>query len=394
MHFGGTPIALPFFSMTTNTDLWHKTALNIELLDTIAESDLTAVSTMQTLRKKWDVDEITIAASIVDARRRAQQKLVNADALIADSIGVQQATSTAIAIHKAKRFLCDGPVFDLCCGIGSDLRELPKHTIGIDNDALRCSMAEHNTGKNVRCCDVLSFDISKESFVHIDPARRSCTQRLHGLDAMQPSIEELLQIVKKCAGGCIKVSPATNLEDLENFPVPFELEYIEEGGRVVQCVIWFGELASNAEQLTATSMSINKTISAYPDYPSFIKVVEGYLFVPNPALERSGLHYNIANEIGAKELAPHLGIFCSTESIDSDWFQQFEILETTSLRLEKVKKVLQNNSCTQVEVKTRGKTVDPNEWQNELSSDSTGTLLTVFALRLGKKRIAILTRRL
>ena len=93
------------------------------------------------------------------------------------------------------------------------------------------------------------------------------------------------------------------------------------------------------------------------------------------------------------KLAPHLGLLCSEHNPDSTWFQSFEILETTPLRPEKVAKALAKLECTQVEVKTRSKTVDPNEWQKKLTTDSHGPLLTVFALRLGKKRVAVITRR-
>ena len=86
-------------------------------------------------------------------------------------------------------------------------------------------------------------------------------------------------------------------------------------------------------------------------------------------------------------------MLCSTTNPKSPWFTSFEVLETTSLRLEKVADVLEALGCTQVEVKTRAKTVDPNQWQNELSTKSDGPLLTIFALRLGKKRVAVITRR-
>ena len=384
---------LLFFYMTNNTDIWLHVHANTKLLAAVANADVSEVTQMQSLRKQWSVDEIAVASALLEARTRAQKKLINADILLADSVGVQQATSSAIALHKAKRFNTNTQVFDFCCGIGADLQELPSNTIGVDVDPLRCFMAAHNTSKEVRCNDILHMTIPSNALIHIDPARRSGAQRLHGLDAMQPSIDELRDIITSCAGGCIKVSPSVNAEDVEDFPVPYELEYIEENGRVLQCALWFGSLALHAGNATATSISMGISISGVPDFPSFSKSIEGLILVPNPALERSGLHCNLAEELGAKELSPNLGLFCSEYTIDSAWFKQFEILASTSLRIEKVQKVLREYNCTQVEVKTRGKTIDPNEWQNKLSSNSSGDLLTIFALRLGKKRVAIITRR-
>jgi|TARA_B100000959_G_scaffold247498_1_gene273815 hypothetical protein len=378
----------------TNSDLWLKANANTPLLDAVHECNLEDVASMSALRKLWSVDEITIAASLLDARKRAIGKLDNANSIVSDSIGVQQATSTQIAKHKAKRFSTNEPVFDLCCGIGADLQELPAQTVGVDNNQLRCTMANFNTGKETICKDVLLMDIPSNALIHIDPSRRNETKRLHSLDSMQPSIESILAITSKVHGGCIKVSPSVNLEDLESFSVPLELEYIEERGRVVQCAIWFGSLAQNAEAVTATSMTLGKSVSGVPDFSTFTKNFAGWIMEPNPALERSGLHCNVAQELGALELAPNLGLFCIKEQRNSEWFQQFEILDTTPLRIEKVKDALAKFKCTQVEVKTRGKTINPNQWQNTLSSKSFGELLTVFALRLGKKRVAIITRRL
>ena len=123
--------------MTNTIELWKSVIQNHPLLELVASSQLEDVATMATLRKHWSVDEITIAASLIDARKRAIGKLTECETIVADSVGVQQATSTRIAQHKSKRFTNDRPVFDLCCGIGSDLQALPLHAIGIDNKNVR-----------------------------------------------------------------------------------------------------------------------------------------------------------------------------------------------------------------------------------------------------------------
>ena len=393
MLFNGIPRTMPLFIMLTKNELWLRANENVELLEAVHHSNLKDVTAMATLRKQWSVEEISVAAELVAARERAKTKLENADIILTDSVGVQQATSTQIAQHKALRFQTDGPVYDLCCGIGSDLLALPNQTIGVDHDELRCLMASQNSGKETKCEDVLQLNIPSNSLIHIDPSRRSSEKRLHSLDAMQPSIEEISTLALKCAGGCIKVSPAMNAEDLVDFPLPFELEYIEENGRVVQGVIWFGELALNVEQVTATSMTTHQSVTGVPESPPLDNNIRGWILEPNPALERAHLHGNIGKEFGGFEPSPQLGLLCSTNNPESPWFTSFEVLETTSLRLEKVKKAISTLGCTQVEVKTRGKTVDPNQWQNDLSTKSSGPLLTLFALRLGKKRIAVITRR-
>lgn len=393
MHFIGKRYTLPLFFMLTKSDQWLNANTNVALLEAVRTSDLQDVAAMTTLRKCWSMEEISIAGELIQARERAIGKLENATHLLADQVGVQQATSTQIAEHKAKRFIGSAPILDLCCGIGSDLRALPTQTIGVDVESLRCTMASFNSGKEAICENVLSTVIQRETLVHIDPSRRSSTQRLHTLEGMEPNLEELSGIVTSCAGGCIKVSPAVNTEDLESFAPKYELEYIEENGRVVQGVIWFGVLARDTSQVTATSMTLGFSVTGTLDYPSFNSNPQGWILEPNPALERARLHGAVGNQFGATELAPNLGLLCANTNPSSPWFTPFEIIATTPLRIEKVAKQLREEGCTQVEVKTRGKTIDPNEWQNKLSSNSSGPLLTIFALRIGKKRVAVITRR-
>jgi len=90
--------------MTNNTDIWLHVHANTKLLAAVSNADVSEVAQMQSLRKQWSVDEIAVASALLEARTRAQKKLLNADILLADSVGVQQATSSAIALHKAKRF--------------------------------------------------------------------------------------------------------------------------------------------------------------------------------------------------------------------------------------------------------------------------------------------------
>ena len=66
-----------------------------------------------------------------------------------------------------------------------------------------------------------------------------------------------------------------------------------------------------------------------------------------------------------------------------------------SQRLEKVDRALKQHSGGEVEVKTRGGVVDPDVWQKKLQrpASATNERLTVFAIRLGKKRVALISRR-
>jgi len=245
----------------------------------------------------------------------------------------------------------------------------------------------------VHCDDATSYALPKQCVVHIDPARRNSAGRVYTLEKMTPSFSDVIAIAKNTTGGCIKLSPAVNPEDVVAITQPFEIEYIEEKNRLVQAVLWYGSLATNSGGLTATSMKLDLSISGEVCAPRFSTQIHSWVLEPNVALERAGLHGTLGNSFGASELSPGIGLLSSQEKPDSPWFTCFEVLATTSLRIEKVAALLKEHACTQVEVKTRGKTIDPNVWQKKLNKKASGPLLTLFALRLGKKRIALLTRR-
>ncbi len=379
--------------MLPKIDCWKKVLHDSPLLQKVAGVSLDDVAVMSRLRKKWSIDEITVAGELVKARKKAVGKLSFASTLASDNEGVQQATSSAIANHKAKRFFGHENIVDLCCGIGADLHALPDHAIGVDCNALRCWMAEENTQNTVHCDDATTYSLPKQSVMHIDPARRNSAGRIFTLEEMVPSFTDVVAIAKNTTGGCIKLSPAVNPEDVTELTQPFEIEYIEEKNRLVQAALWYGTLTENTGKMTATSIKLNLSVTGKPCPPSFSTKVSKWILEPNVALERAGLHGTVGNTFGASELSPGIGLLSSSEKPDSPWFTCFEVLATTSLRIEKVASLLREHECTQVEVKTRGKTIDPNAWQKKLNKKTSGPLLTLFALRLGKKRIALLTRR-
>ncbi len=377
----------------TNCDLWLKVNSDVKLLEEVSRSNLKDVASMAMLRKHWSVEEITIANELTEARLRAIGKLDNAGTVVSDVIGVQQATSSAIAQHKAKRFAEQDNAFDLCCGIGADLRALPNTTIGIDLDPIRSWMARENTGKTVICDDVTQYVMPNDCVIHIDPARRNAAGRVFNLDAMTPPFSEVSRIVSNTSGGCIKLSPAINPEDVKSTNHLIEIEYIEANNRLVQAAVWFGSLILNANSTIATSMTLNTSFSGKVEPPTFSSELKQWILEPNVSLERAGLHGTLGNTFGATELATGIGLLTMETNPCNEWFTAFKVIATAPLRIEKVSDILHELSCTQVEVKTRDKTINPNYWQKKLNKEARGSLLTIFALRLGKKRIAIITKR-
>ena len=383
------------FSIEEQIKVWEDVTAQPELLHKVANMNFAEVSEISKLRETWSAEEVGVAIELARARKSAIGRLDNAKSIVSDVKGVQQSSSSAVAKWKAKRFEKCEQIFDACCGVGGDLLYLPEQAIGVDIDPLRCWMANQNTGKKVICEDARTCSELKTASILLDPTRRDINGRRLDIDHMQPTISEVQAICANAAGGCVKLSPAINLEDVAGIGDKREVEYIEDRGRVTQGIVWFNSLSTPEIEVTATSITSGETISGVVKAPRVSGEISSWLFEPNPALERAKLHGNLADAFGLWEPAFGLGLLCGNENIQSTWLTSFEVLETTSLRLEKVALALRNQHAGEVEVKTRGGVVDPNQWQNKLqkpASDS-NERLTIFALRVGKKRMALITRR-
>ncbi|MEE2890046.1 MAG: class I SAM-dependent methyltransferase, partial [Planctomycetota bacterium] len=142
--------------------------------------------------------------SLLEARRRASGRLEDHDHLWLTVDSTQQATRTSVARHKAQRFrsvLGDGPVIDLCCGIGSDAMALAEGgaVILVDHDPVRLELARANLERTnsppwALCADACALPLPALP-LHIDPDRRKGTQRRHRYDQMDPApgvLEDLM----------------------------------------------------------------------------------------------------------------------------------------------------------------------------------------------------------
>ena len=78
-------------------------------------------------------------------RARARAKHPRGDELWWTGEALEQATSYAVAVHRARRF--DRPVLDLCCSVGGDLLALPEGSVGVDLDEARLLLARANAAR-------------------------------------------------------------------------------------------------------------------------------------------------------------------------------------------------------------------------------------------------------
>jgi len=247
---------------------------------------------------------------------------------------------------------------------------------------------------------------------HIDPGRRIADahntgkRRIRRLADYQPGPEFLRRLIGRLPHGAVKLGPGIEFHDLadqltDHLPA-HELEFISEQGRLVQAVLWTGELATQASHgaqgsaiialRTATRLPDAVSLTGQPGDPP-IGPMQLFLHTVDPVVERAQLLHVLCAQTRTHAIHPALGILTGNEAVDSPWLTPFEMIAELPWRLKKVKAWLQAHNGGIVVVKTRGKAVNPDQVQQQLRGKGDETF-TIFVLRFGQQVRALITRRL
>ncbi len=370
----------------------------------LADPESPLPSDVQRLRAIGPTELVPAALELVAARRRAARKIERAERLLCDPEGVEQASGTAVARHKAARFAAAGvgTVVDVCCGIGGDAIELVRagvEVVGIDRNPARARMTAHNARCAARVGDATEQKLADAGVaVHVDPARRverargRGGRRLWRLEDLEPPVDvvERLLVDRPTAW---KLGPGAPLTEIPGVSER-EIEIVGDRQGLLQCVVWSGPLARAPGQRTATRLRNGEplTFTAAPgaESPDPANGVGEYLLVPDAALERAGL---VAARVGARgfaELAPGLGLLTGDRAIDDPWFESHHVLATMSWRERRIGAWLDQHGGGEVVVRTRGRAVDVDRAGRALRRGGDRRFV-VFGLRLGKRVIAVIT---
>jgi hypothetical protein len=366
------------------------------LVQAAAAIDPTSAADLERLRRDWPHEAAWCAVELAIARRKAAGKLDDAETLVADVPGVEQATSSDVAAHKAKRFAeagC-GRVLDLCSGIGGDAIALSRvvDVVAVDSDPVRAWMARHNA--RGRCAavvaDVTTLSLRDATF-HIDPDRRPGGLRSFRIEDAVPGPTFLRRLVLRQlpgAGGAFKLPPGVPMDQLPE-PEAGEVEIISRHGRLVQAVLWCGTLVRHNR--SATRFPGGETIHGTPGDPPLADLGR-FIFTVDPAAERAELLGVLCERHNLAAVHPALGLLTGDRAINDPWLTRFELVECMPYRTKKLSGWLHAHDAGIVEVKTRGGVVNPDTVQRDLRGDGS-TTYTVFILRIDRRVEAWITRR-
>ena len=374
-------------------------------------------------------DETANILSLVKARTRALSKFGDrARTMFLTEHGAQQATRPVVAAEHAAVFARAGvrSVADLGCGIGADSLEFARAslaTVSVELDPLTASFAAANladfSGSRVVVGDVTNFD--PESFrdgtgeavqgIWLDPARRdltgvvkSRTERIFDPEAYSPPLSFVVDLARTGMPMGVKLGPGmpheaiVRPEDIRSEANPHPCvtaQWVEHEGSLVELVLWFNALAQEGVARTVTvlrqeatgqaedkGLCIHKTTLSSPHSAEQVTPVEQeqtrlpspgeYLYEPSGAVVRAHLVQELAQELGANLIDPHLAYLTAAKAVQSPLAQCYEVLEEIPVHEKQLKKWVRERGFTALTIKKRGVDLVPEKLRATLLAGGAG----------------------
>ncbi len=319
-----------------------------ELLDRLAGERVgpdRALELAQALRGHYPPDLVAAALTQQELRVAALAKFSRAEEMLFTRAGLEQASSEITSAHAATRYPPDGPVADLCCGIGGNLIALGSRcpVLAVDLDPVSLAFARHNATvygaadrlATVRA-DVRDLPLPGLHAAFIDPARRAAGRRLPA-GRSEPPLGWCLDLAGRIAAVGIKAAPGLARELV---PAGWEAEFVAVGRDLKEALLWSPALATAATR--ATVLPSGDTLAAAPgrartgagaldtapadDVP--IAEPGAFLFDPSPAVTRAGLVEDLARLLGAWKIDPAIAFLSDDREHRSPFARTLRVLES------------------------------------------------------------------
>lgn len=354
------------------------------------ENDLSSLTVATTLRKQYPADLVAFCMTLTELRRAGREKFgERADSMLLTRDGLEQATRMSIARHHAAVFREAGiaTVREVGPGIGGDTLAMAEAGLTVDAvelDEERVEMVRVNLAGydsvTVRCGDGLT-NIDAEG-LWADPARRGPAGRISNPEHWAPPLSAIVAAAQRVRLAGIKVAPGIDYRYLP----PAQVEWISDGGDLVEAVIWIGRGAPARRAIIAGGPQL--TIDTPPSAPPAQvepRQLQGYLYEPDPALIRAGGISHLCSSLDLAPVAPNIA-YLTGERVCSPWLTRFEILEVLPLKSGPVRRYLAEHGVGSVEVKKRGVDVSPERFRASLRLSGPGSATVVLTPTLAGRR--------
>jgi THUMP domain-like/RNA cap guanine-N2 methyltransferase len=334
-----------------------------ELLDRLAGEQVgpdRALELAQALRGRYPPDLVAAALTQQELRVAALAKFSRAEEMLFTRAGLEQASSETTSAHAAARYPADGPVADLCCGIGGNSISLASRcpVLAVDLDPVSLAFARHNAGvygvadrlAAVRA-DVRDLPLPGVQALFIDPARRAGGRRL-AAGRSEPPLGWCLDLAGRVAAVGIKAAPGLPRELV---PAGWEAEFVAVGRDLKEALLWSPALATAATR--ATVLPSGDTLAAAPgprtgDVP--IAAPGAFLLDPSPAVTRAGLVEDLADQLGAWKIDPAIAFLSDDREHRSPFARTLRVLESAPWHEREFARRLRDLGIGAADIRRRG----------------------------------------
>jgi hypothetical protein len=346
------------------------------------------------LRREYAPELVAAALSQHELRVKAEQKFSRAREMYFTRPGLEQASSEAVARHRAARFAPFKWVADLCTGIGGDLLALaPGHsTLAVDRDPVHLEMAllnarVYDAGAEVGplLADVRDVDLSGVEAIFIDPARRDGGQRHIGGES-EPPLDWCLALVDRVPAVGVKAAPGLAHEFV---PVEWEIEFIALDRDLKEAALWSPALATTKRR--ATILPGGETLTAMPGPPVPVAMPDAYLLDPNPAVTRAGLVEELACDIGAWKIDEQVAFLSTETPVTTPFARTLQVIESMPWHQKQLVRRLRALGAGAVDIRRRGLPGDVEAFHKRLKLTGDRRVTLVMTRALGQPWALICT---
>jgi SAM-dependent methyltransferase len=361
---------------------WLLTEAGQQLLAAAGAAEGPELRVQSELREAASPDHVAAALGQVELRHRAVEKFGDDAAhMYFTRDGLEQATRTRVARHRAARMAAAGPsVIDLTCGIGGDLVAFARAgltTAGVDLDPLRVEIARANLaalgfGGAVSVGDGTSLDVSPFATAYADPARRGPRGRSFRAGEWTPPwsfVESLLT-----GRACVKVAPGIPHSTV---PDGAEAEWVSDHGDVKEAALWSRPLATAVRRATVIGDGGLATLTEEDDPGADVGPVAEFLYEPDGAVIRAGLVTAVAAGVHAHLVDRKIAYVSGSESFHTPFARGYRVVEHLPYREKPLKAALRARGIGALTIKKRGVDISPEQLRTRLAlrGDDEATLV-------------------
>jgi hypothetical protein len=412
-----------------------------QLWDTLSvEPPVSSASALARLRSKLTVEQAGILMEQLELLTVSRRKVAEPRMWFWTRQLLEQSSDEATASESALDFPPTTKVYDLCCGAGADSIALGKRKLFVQASD-KCPIAAQLTRLNCRSHGLPiqvaegaaeAIEIEKDHYIHIDPDRRSDGKRTTGLEWMSPAWPTVRQMLDKCLGMSLKLSPGMRMDreslNLQSELSPESIRFLSKDGSVRQQRWYWGierwprgtvvaSMFMNAPALIRSQRYVAShggvaTPNAFANqgwfHESFLSsaigardlsqgsvvhVVKSYIADYDPSIRAGELAPQFAMRHGWQLIGSASGYLTSDMGSVHPMVRWFQVIENLPLDRKQLKAFSRSAKAHSWELKSRGIDIDLESLRKVLHTDATCNLkLTILFTKVGQNHRAIVGR--